>query len=90
MSFEPLALWKSNFAEVGFPTRKPLKAWALIFQLRISGSITPAIHGRESAIVTKARPQRQHGRLDYMAKSMGFICSSSRAAGSHPSATGTS
>jgi hypothetical protein len=37
MSFEPLALWKSNFAEVGFPTRKPLKAWALIFQLRISG-----------------------------------------------------
>ncbi len=37
MCFEPLALWKFNFAEVGFRTRKPLKAWALTLQLRDSG-----------------------------------------------------
>jgi hypothetical protein len=29
MYFEPLTLWKSSFAEVGFPTRKPPKACAL-------------------------------------------------------------
>ena len=40
MCFELLALWKSNFAEVGFQRRKPLKTEALIVQLRfrINGS----------------------------------------------------
>jgi len=38
MCFELLALWKSNFAEVGFQRRKPLKTEALIVQLRDSGS----------------------------------------------------
>ena len=37
MCFELLALWKSNFAEVGFQRRKPLKTEALIVQLRDSG-----------------------------------------------------
>jgi hypothetical protein len=46
MYFEPLALWKFNFAEAGFPKRKPLKAWALIFQLRISGLVArKPVHG---------------------------------------------
>jgi hypothetical protein len=39
MCFELLALWKSNFAEVGFQRRKPLKTEALIVQLRDSGLI---------------------------------------------------
>jgi hypothetical protein len=37
MCFEPLALWESNFAELGFPTRKWVISLGANFQPRISG-----------------------------------------------------